>query len=62
MSAATYSIQEARKLLGIGKSAAYNAVKAGTFPVPVIKIGGRYVIPRQPLDELLGITTEAVTS
>ncbi|MGP9760701.1 helix-turn-helix domain-containing protein [Corynebacterium sp. AOP12-C2-36] len=62
MSSATYTVREAAKLLGIGASAAYAAAKADAFPVPVIKIGGRYVIPRRPLDDLLGLTTEEVTA
>lgn len=55
MPTATYNINEVAQLLGIGKSAAYNAAKNGNLPVPAIKIGGRYVVPRKPLDELLGI-------
>lgn len=58
MSTATYNITEVAQLLGIGKSAAYRAAQNNELPVPVIKIGGRYVIPRKPLDELLGITPE----
>lgn len=50
------SLPEAGKALGIGQSSTYAAVKAGTFPVPVIKIGGRYTVPTAPLRELLGLT------
>jgi excisionase family DNA binding protein len=56
ISPATYTVREAGRLLGLGNSSAYAAVKNGEFPVPVIKIGGRYVIPRKPLDDLLGLT------
>lgn len=59
MSTATYTLMEAAKLLGIGQSTAYAAAKRDELPVPVIRIGGRYVIPRKPLDDLLGITQEA---
>lgn len=55
---ATYSIPEAAELLGIGKSAAYAAAKTDELPVPVIKIGGRYIIPKAPLDALLGLTDD----
>lgn len=58
MSKATYSINEVAQLLGIGKSAAYRAAQAGDLPVPSIKIGGRYVVPKKPLDDILGITDE----
>lgn len=49
---------EVAQLLGLGKSAAYRAAKNGDLPVPALKIGGRYVVPKKPLDDLLGITDE----
>lgn len=55
---ATYTIAEVAQLLRIGESSAYAAAKKDGLPVPVIKIGGRYVVPRAPLDALLGITPE----
>lgn len=51
----TTNLREAGKALGIGESSSYAAVKNGTFPVPVIKIGGRYTVPTAPLRELLGL-------
>lgn len=51
----TISIREAAKLLGIGHSSAYAAIRNDQFPTPVIKIGGRYVVPTKPLLDLLGI-------
>lgn len=51
----TISIRDAAPLLGISASTAYAAVRAGTFPVPVIHIGGRIVVPTAPLRKLLGI-------
>lgn len=58
MAKATYSISEVAQILGIGESSAYAAAKKDELPVPVIRIGGRYVIPRKPLDDLLGLTPE----
>ncbi|WP_312778214.1 helix-turn-helix domain-containing protein [Corynebacterium variabile] len=58
MPTATYSVNEVAQLLGIGTSAAYAAAKRNELPVQVIRIGGRIVIPRKPLDELLGITPD----
>lgn len=49
----TIPLPEAAKLLGIGKSTAYAAVRKGNFPVRVIQIGSRYVVPTKPLLELL---------
>ena len=51
----TVQLRTAGKALGIGESSAYAAVKSGTFPVPVIRIGGRYTVPTAPLRELLGL-------
>lgn len=51
----TVTLRTAGKALGIGESSAYSAVKNNTFPVPVIKIGGRYTVPTAPLRELLGL-------
>ncbi|TXS58928.1 hypothetical protein CHU67_07590 [Corynebacterium sp. LK19] len=51
----TISVQVASQLLGIAPSTGYAAVKSGNFPTQVIKIGGRYVIPTQPLLALLGL-------
>lgn len=55
LNAPTLPLPEAAALLGIGKSTAYAAVRKGSFPVRVIQIGGRYVVPTAPLLELLGI-------
>jgi hypothetical protein len=51
-------------MLGIGRSLAYQAVRSGQFPSPVIKVGARYLIPRAPLEALLlrGADPQAVWS
>lgn len=49
----TYSADEAFALLGMKRSTGFDALKNGTFPVKVIRVGKRYYIPRAPLDELL---------
>lgn len=54
----TISLREAADIMGIGHSTAYAAVKNDTFPVPVIRIGGRYVVPKKPFMNLLGVTAE----
>lgn len=51
----TIPLPEAAELLGIGKSTAYAAVRKGNFPVRVIQIGSRYVVPTKPLLELLDL-------
>lgn len=54
----TTTIRVACDLLGISLSTGYAAARAGTFPVQVIKVGGRYVVPTRPLLELLGMTDD----
>ena len=51
----TVSLTEAAQLLGIGRSTAYAAARNDEFPVQVIKVGGRYIVPTKPLLDLLGI-------
>lgn len=51
----TITLKAAAGLIGIGLSTAYGAVRSNEFPVPVIKIGGRIVVPTKPLLDLLGL-------
>ena len=43
----TMSVEEAGKLLGIGRSSAYGAVRRGELPP--LKIGRRILVPRSAL-------------
>jgi excisionase family DNA binding protein len=47
----TLSISEAGKVLGIGRSAAYEAARSGQLPT--IKIGRRILVPLVALERLL---------
>ena len=47
----TYQVEEAARILGIGRSAAYEAVRRGD--IPSIRIGRRVLVPRAALDRLL---------
>lgn len=47
----TLSVEEAAKILGIGISSAYSAVRRGE--IPSIKIGGRLLVSKPALEELL---------
>ena len=44
------SVEEAALLLGEARSIVYRSVKAGTFPLPVVRIGARIRIPRIAVD------------
>ncbi|MDA0221347.1 MAG: helix-turn-helix domain-containing protein [Proteobacteria bacterium] len=45
------TVDEAAVILGIGRNAAYEGVRAGT--IPSIRIGKRILIPNVALDQLL---------
>ncbi len=47
----TYSVPEAGKILGIGRSAAYEAAR--TREIPTIRIGKRILVPVAALERLL---------
>ncbi len=47
----TYKVDEAARLLGIGRNQCYEALKRGDLPS--IRLGKRLLIPRAALDRLL---------
>jgi len=48
----TVTIEEAGRILGVGRSAAYSAAKAGE--IPTIKVGRRLIVPVAKLRAMLG--------
>jgi excisionase family DNA binding protein len=48
----TLTVEEAARLLGIGRSTAYELVHTGD--IPSLRLGRRIVVPRTRLAELLG--------
>jgi excisionase family DNA binding protein len=47
------SVEEAAVLLGETRSTLYRAIKAGTFPLPIFRIGQRIRIPRRSVERVL---------
>ena len=47
----TLTVEEAAKLLGIGRQLAYDRVKTGE--IPVLRVGRRLLVPRRALEQLL---------
>jgi excisionase family DNA binding protein len=47
----TMTIEEAAKVLGIGRNSAYEAARRGDLPV--IRLGRRLLVPRSALEQLL---------
>ena len=52
------SLVEAGSVLGLGRTASHELVRRDAFPVAVLRIGTRYVVPTAPLLELLGISLD----
>jgi hypothetical protein len=51
--AATTSIEDAGRRLGISRSLSYQLARENRFPVPVIRAGRRLLIPTAALERLL---------
>jgi len=47
----TYNIEEAARMLGVGRNQAYDAAKRGD--IPTIKIGKRLLVPKKAFDRKL---------
>jgi excisionase family DNA binding protein len=56
----TYKVEEAAKLLRIGRNQAYDAVACGE--IPSIRIGKRILVPRVALERMLAVETKAVAA
>lgn len=48
----TYTVEEAARIIGIGRSAAYKAANAGE--IPTIRIGRKLLVPVRRLEQMLG--------
>jgi len=47
------SVAQSAEVLDISRNTAYDAIRTGTFPVEVIRIGRRLLVPTAPLLRLL---------
>lgn len=45
----------AARVLGVGRTAAYDLVRTGQWPTPVLRLGKLIRVPSAPLIELLGL-------
>jgi predicted DNA-binding transcriptional regulator AlpA len=50
------TVPEAGRVLGIGRTVAYQLVRRDEWPTPVIRVGAKIGIPRAPLLALLGLS------
>jgi hypothetical protein len=49
----TVTVREAAEALGVSAAGLYRAVKAGTSPVEVVRVGARIVVPTASLRQIL---------
>lgn len=49
----------AARALGLGRTAAYELVRRGAWPTPVLRLGRLIKVPRAALLTLLGLTDES---
>jgi excisionase family DNA binding protein len=50
----TYTIPEAARRLGISRRLAYDLAHRHEFPVPVLRVGERMLVPRTLLERFIG--------
>lgn len=55
----TVDIVTAARILGVGRTVAYELVREGTWPTPVLHVGRKIRVPTAPLLVLLGVTPPA---
>lgn len=56
----TFTVDEAAKILGIGRTSAFEAVARGDLPA--IRMGRRLLVPKAALAELLAAARERPTT
>ena len=54
MSPLLFTVTEAAEILGMGRSTLYSAIKSGSCPLAVTRIGKQIRIPRAALERLAG--------
>ena len=52
---AVIDVPTAASVLGIGRTAAYELIRCGTWPTPVVRLGKLIRVPTAPLLDLVGI-------
>lgn len=52
---AVIDVPTAASVLGIGRTAAYELIRCGTWPTPVVRLGKLIRVPTAPLLDLVGL-------
>ena len=50
---ALLGVEEAAVLLGVDRATCYRAIRSDTFPLPVVRLGGRIRVPRGAVERLI---------
>ena len=58
----TTDVVTAGQILGLSRNSAYRLARAGTFPVPVLRVGAQYRVPVAALLTALGLDAERDTA
>ncbi len=58
---AVVDLVTAAGMLGIGRTVAYQLVRQGMWPTPVLRLGHQIKVPSAPLLELLGLSPDPST-
>ena len=51
------NLDTANAILGLGRSTGYELARRGQYPVPVLRVGRRFIVPVAGLLDALGIAT-----
>jgi len=52
---AVIDVPTAASVLGIGRTAAYELIRTGSWPTPVVRLGKLIRVPTAPLLDLVGV-------
>ncbi len=55
-------IETAGSVLGMGRSKTRTLIRTGDFPVPVVRVGARYVVPTAGLLDLLNVRSDRMSA
>ena len=55
---AVVDVPTAAAVLAIGRTAAYELVRSGRWPTPIVRLGHRIRVPTAPLLTLLGVSPD----
>lgn len=52
---ASFDVVTAGRYFGLGRTASYRLARSNDFPVPVLRLGGRFVVTKAALCTALGV-------